>query len=149
MTVVDDVIAVLRTAPKGMLSRDIAQVLGHKHARWTSKYIDRAVQAGMALKAPESRGPEGGGRRVMRYFTPEHAVGAMEENAIRVAELKRLAVVNKKASEKRRRRRAQAERRQRESDGELAFVHLVVPVSEAKPLRLLQPRWVFDLAQSS
>lgn len=146
MTVVDDVVAVLRTAPKGMLSRDVAAKLGHKSARWSSKYIDRAVQAGLVLKAPEGRGAEGGGGRSMRYFTPEHAVGAMEENVLRVAELKRQAAISKKASEKRRRQRAQANRRQRESDGELAFVHRVVPASQARPLRIQQPRWVFDLA---
>lgn len=149
MTVIDDVLAVLKTAEKGMLSREVAEALGHKNASYSSKYLDRALNFGLLMKVPEGRKSSEGGGRVMRYFLPEFAAGAMAENERQAAELRRLARISAKESQRRRRARAQGERRQRESDGELAFVHRVIPAGQAKLPRLLQPKWVFDLAQSS
>lgn len=149
MTVIDDVLAVLKTAEKGMLAREVAEALGHKNASYSSKYLDRALNHGLLMKVPEGRRSSEGGGRVMRYFLPEFAAGAEQENARQTAELKRLARISKKESEKRRRQRAQADRRIRESGGEAAFVHRWVSADKAKLPRLLQPKWVFDLAQSS
>lgn len=149
MTVIDDVLGVLGKAQKGMLSREVAAALKHKDASYASKYLDRAVSQGLVLKMPEGRHSSEGGGRVMRYFVPEFAVGAMAENARQTAELKRLARLSAKESQRRRRSRAQGERRERESDGELPFTHRVIPAGQAKPMRVVQPRWVFDLAQSS
>ena len=66
MTVIDDVLAVLKTAEKGMLAREVAEALGHKNASYSSKYLDRALNHGLLMKVPEGRRSSEGGGRVMR-----------------------------------------------------------------------------------
>lgn len=145
MTVLDTIIELLGERPKGMLSREIAEELGHLNASYSSKYLDRGVLRGFVCKIPEGRRDKHGGGRTMRYFLPQHAEAAAKENA---AQLKRLAKEVREARnerEKGRRHRAQEARRMHEEEKQNYFTHRVVP-AVGTMMPKAGPRWVFDLA---
>ena len=139
------VVELLLSAKKGMTSRELADALGST-VNVASKYADRAYRRGLINKLQEPIRSTNGGGRTMRYFAPQFVAGATRENQNRlVAEIERLRKV------RRNRRRAERMRGDLPMDGyaDRPFVHRLVPADQAPPFGVVQPKWVFDLAQSS